>query len=118
MSALATGATLAEAATAPGVSKRRAIRWHAEPGVQAELAELQRATLEHARKLLLGLVDAAADTLRSVMADADSPASRVSAARTVLAQVLRFDERTDLQERLQRVEQAIEARRRFEAIRR
>jgi len=118
VSALATGSTVSDAAVTAGVSKRTGIRWHNEPEVQAELGEVRRATLTHARRKLLGLVDAAADALGAVMADADSPAARVSAAKTVLAQVLRFDERTELEERLQRVEQAIEARRRLEVVRR
>lgn len=49
------------------------------------------------------------------MAAADSPAARVSAARTVLAQVLRFDERTEMEERLQRIEQHIEAQKQWPA---
>ena len=118
VAALATGKSVTNAAQAASVSRRTATRWFNEPEVQAGLTRLRRATLDHARLRLLGLVDAAADTLGAVMADGESPAARVSAARTVLAQVLRFDERTDLQERLQRVEQAIEARRRFEVVRR
>jgi hypothetical protein len=101
------------------VSQRTAIRWHHEPEVLSELARPQRATLRHARERLLGLVDVAADTLAAVMADPESPAARVSAARTVLAQALKLDERTELERRLAELEQAVErqeaARRRWSA---
>jgi len=115
VAALATGKSVTNAAQAASVSRRTATRWFNEPEVQAGLTRLRRATLDHARLRLLGLVDAAADTLGAVMADGESPAARVSAARTVLAQVLRFDERTEMEERLQRIEQHIEAQKQWPA---
>ena len=60
------------------------------------------------RERLLGLVDSAADALAEVLAGVSASAPRVAAARTVFASALRLDERTELEERLRRVEEAIE----------
>jgi hypothetical protein len=77
--------------------------------VQAELARLTAGDVGSCAQAAARLVDAAADTLGAVMADPESPAARVSAARTVIAQALRLDDRIELEERLVRVEQSIEA---------
>ncbi len=110
---LAAGRTVSEAAAKAGISRRTAARWHREPDVVAELDRMRRSTLSHARERLLDLVDQAVGALSRVMADTESPAATVAAARTVLAHVLRFDERTELEERLRLVEQHIEAQQRW-----
>ena len=99
---------MSEAAAKVGVSGRTAARWHREPDVQAELERMRRSTLSHARERLLDLVDQAVGSLSRVMANTESPAATVAAGRTVLAHVLRFDERTELEERLRLVEQHVE----------
>ena len=112
---LAAGRTVSEAAARAGISMRTAARWHREPEVQAELERMRRSTLSHARERLLDLVDQAVGALSRVMASTESPAATVAAARTVLAHVLRFDERTELEERLRVIEQHIEAHQRWRA---
>ena len=103
VSTLAASKSVADAAKAAGISDRTAARWHAEPDVRDELERLRRATLEHARTRLLGLVDEAADTLAAVMGERTG-APAVSAARTVLAQALRLDERVELERRIAELE--------------
>ena len=106
--AVAGGKSVTDAAVEAGVSRRTATRWFGEDDVRAEVERLRRSTLSHARERLLGLVDSAADALAEVLAGVSASAPRVAAARTVFASALRLDERTELEERLRRVEEAIE----------
>jgi hypothetical protein len=111
VAALAQGATVLDASTTAGISERTAHRWFRQPDIAAAVEEARTATLSHARLRLLGLVDRAADTLGEVMAHSTADAAKVAAARTVLAQALRFDERDELERRLAELEAAVEAQR-------
>jgi hypothetical protein len=118
VAALARGATVLDASEAAGISERTAHRWFRQPDVAGAVEEARKATLGHARERLLGLVDAAADTLRQVMAESSADAARVAAARTVLAQALRFDERDELERRLAELEQVVQRQQTAHGIRR
>lgn len=110
IAAIAGGASINDAASEVGVSRRTVSRIVNSPDGKAALAELRAVALDHAATRLLGLVDAAADTLADVMADTDAGASaRVAAARAVLAHAVSLRELTELESRLGVVEQRLAA---------
>jgi predicted short-subunit dehydrogenase-like oxidoreductase (DUF2520 family) len=114
VAALAEGATVNDAATAAGISKRTAWRWHREPEVVAELDRLRRATIRHARDRLLAVVDDAVGWLIDVGANGKADAARVAAGRAVLIHAERMHAVADINERLDRIESVIEAQQRFQ----
>jgi len=103
--ALAGGATINEAATVAGVTRRTVLRWRSLPLFTAELQAADvEAMSELARYLNAGAREAA-DVLRTVMNDVKVPAGvRVRAAAEYLAHRERFYELLTLTERLAAVE--------------
>ncbi len=72
LAAIATGSSVNDAAELAGVSRRTASRIVNDPRSQERLAGMREATMDHAARRMLGLVDLAADTLDAVMRDADA----------------------------------------------
>ncbi len=111
LAAIAVGSSVNDAAKFAGVSRRTASRIINDPRSQARLAELREATMDHAARRMLGLVDLAADTLNAVMRDTDSGAgARVAACRTVLTSAVTLTNAVEIERRLVEVEAALAER--------
>jgi len=108
LAAIATGSSVNDAARLAGVSRRTASRIINDPRSQERLAGMREATMEHAARRMLGLVDLAANTLDAVMRDTEAGASaRVSACRTVLTSVVTLTDAVEIERRLAEVEAAV-----------
>ncbi len=98
-----------EAARVAGVAEVTLWRWLQTPEFQTRYRAARRNLVEAAIAQLQGDCTAAARVLREVAEDKAAPASsRVAAARTILEQSVSAVELTDLQERLERLEELIE----------
>ena len=108
LAAIATGSSVNDAARLAGVSRRTASRIINDPRSQERLAGMREATMEHAARRMLGLVDLAANTLDAVMRDTEAGASaRVSACRTVLTSAVTLTDAVEIERRLAEVEAAV-----------
>ncbi len=108
--ALGGGLTYERAAEVAGVSRATAGRRMADPSFRAQVERLRR---DHARRIevrLAALSTRAVDALDDLIADRDSPAQRLGAARVVLDGVLRFREAAEVEDRLAALEARIGAR--------
>ena len=84
MSALLTAPSLAAAAQHAGLSEVIAWRWLKDATLQANYRDARRALVQHAIAQVQRATGEAVETLRSVMQDAEAPASaRVSAAKAI-----------------------------------
>jgi hypothetical protein len=111
ISALLLAPTLADAAHTAGIGEVTAWRWLKEPTFQGAYREARRAVVQHAITQVQRATGEAVETLRSVMQDADAPASaRVSAARVILETAVRAVELEDLEARIAALEAAQELR--------
>ena len=98
------------AAVASGISHATIWRWLREPEFSRKYRELRRGAVQVATARLQQLTGKAADTLETVMDTAtDKPASRVMAARAILALSLKSIEVEDLAERLAELERRVAA---------
>ena len=101
--------TIDEAARAAGIASRTADRWLTKPAVRLALAETQARTLAQVTRRLVTAMSGALDTLRDIHSNpAANIGARVSAARAILDAGLKYSELVDLQERLAKVELALE----------
>ena len=109
--ALLTGCTHVAAAAAAGVSSRTLSRWKDDPGFSKALKQRGRVALAGATTRLKASVDTAVDVLQDVMQDGETPAAvRVRAAVAVIDGALKLAEVTDIMERLDALEAAINAK--------
>ena len=103
--ALVVSRTIRDACETSNVSERTATRWLTLPRVKAELARRQDAALAQVARRMASSVTVALVVLESVMIDKNQSASvRVSAARAVLENGLRFAELVNLADRVARLE--------------
>ena len=101
ISALLTAPSLAAAAQQAGLSEVTAWRWLKDATFQAAYREARRAVVQHAITQVQQATGEAVETLRSVMQDAEAPASaRVSAAKAVLETAIKAVELEDLEARI------------------
>ena len=101
ISALLTAPSLAAAAQQAGLSEVTAWRWLKDATFQAAYREARRAVVQHAITQVQQATGEAVETLRSVMQDAEAPASaRVSAAKAVLETAVKAVELEDLEARI------------------
>ncbi len=108
--ALGAGLSYGRAAEVAGVSRATAGRRMADPSFRTQVERLRR---DHARRIEVRLADLstrAVDALDDLIADRDSPAQRLGAARVVLDGVLRFREAAEIEDRLSTLEERIGAR--------
>src|SRR4029453_10696766 len=85
ISALLTAPRLADAAQTAGIGEVTAWRWLKDATFQTAYRAARRAVVQHAITQVQQATGEAVETLRSVMQDAEAPASaRVSAAKAVL----------------------------------
>jgi len=103
---VASSRTLADAASALGVSERTLMRWQAEPAFANAVRGAARESARDASSALLAVQRRAVSVMAEAMSD-DAPAVRLRAA----GMVLDHGERAlgvDVDERLDRVEQRLE----------
>src|SRR5262245_63304457 len=85
IAALLTVPNLADAAHHAGIGERTLLRWLKETAFQASYREARRQVVQQAIVQVQRATREAVETLRSVMQDAEAPASaKVSAAKTIL----------------------------------
>jgi hypothetical protein len=103
------GRTVREAAEAAAASERTVYRWLQTPAFQNAYRLRRRARFLQGLGALQNLTERAAQTLDSVLNDQDaSPASRVTAARSVLQYACQSFELDDIHSRLDELERARE----------
>lgn len=100
---LARGLTLAEAATAAGVSERTASRRIAEPEFIARVGQMRSRLIETALGQLADGMAEAAQTLRALL-KASNEAIRLGAAKSLLELTIKIQAATEYESRLQSVE--------------
>ena len=107
ISALIATKTIGAAAVTAGVSERTIYSRLADDDFRAEYERRQSMTLDAACKALQEAMTDAVEVLTSIMKEADaSPATRISAARSVLDYGVKLTELTDLAARVAALEAA------------
>lgn len=107
LEALLGAPTVRSAASMASVSEATLYRWLAEPTFAQAYRDARRKSFEQSTAALQSAAIEAVETLRQVMAGADTPASaRVAAARAVLEHSHRAMELEDLSVRLKALEAA------------
>lgn len=103
--AVGTGSTIEKAAEASGLSPRQLSRLRAEPAFMAAVDAVLRQTYSRSVSRLVAVMATATDTLESICIDPDSPATaRVSAARAILDLGIKAFAQTELENRIQQLE--------------
>jgi hypothetical protein len=107
ITALVTCASIPEAAAQCGLADVTLRRWLKQEPFQAAYREARRAVVQHAITQVQQATGEAVETLRSVMQDAEAPASaKVSAAKTILETAVKAVELEDLEARIVALEAA------------
>src|SRR4029450_4576524 len=106
ITALLVQGSLQAAAAASGIHEKTLRRWLREDAVfQLAYREARRAVVQHAITQVQRATGEAVETLRSVMQDAEAPASaKVSAAKTILETAVKGIEIEDLAARIAALE--------------
>jgi len=97
--------TIEGAAAAVGVAGSTARRWLQDPAVVQRLAEARRDSMRATMSRLQANATRAADNLDKLQQTAESEAVRLAAARANLEFAFRATELTDIQERIDRLEE-------------
>ncbi len=108
IAALLTEATIAEAAKKAGISEATALRWLKLPDVQTAYRAARREVVQHALASIQRATSEAVEALQRNL-HATTGAVQVSAARALLEYAVRAVEIDDLGERVERIEEALEA---------
>lgn len=112
LTALLTEPTIALAAEKAGISPSTLLRWLKDPTFNQMHREQRRELMAVAVAKLQASSGEAAETARELMLDPDMPpATRLSAARTILDLALRGMETEDIVERLAVLEQSVHRQR-------
>jgi hypothetical protein len=109
IAALLSHPTVEAAAKAVGIGDTTAWRWRNDSAFAEQYREATRDAMRHAGALLQGAAREAVDTLRAILSKGESEAARVSAARTILEMALKAADVEDIQQRLDALEQAVQA---------
>jgi DNA-binding transcriptional MerR regulator len=105
ITALVTCASITEAAAQCGLADVTLRRWLKREPFQVAYREARRAVVQHAITQVQRATGEAVETLRSVMQDADAPASaKVSAAKVILETAVKAVELEDLEARIAALE--------------
>ena len=105
ITALVTCASITEAAAQCGLADVTLRRWLKQEPFQAAYRDARRAVVQHAITQVQRATGEAVETLRSVMQDADAPASaKVSAAKVILETAVKAVELEDLEVRIAALE--------------
>ena len=101
IAALLTCDSITAAAAGCGVAEATIHRWLKDADFQTAYREARRVVVQHAIVQVQRVTGEAVETLRSVMQDADAPASaRVSAAKAILETAVKAVELEDLEGRI------------------
>lgn len=104
--------TTAAAAQAAQVSEATIFRWLADPAFSAAYREARSRLVETALTALQSASSEAVKTLRNTLTDPHAPPNiKVSAARAILEFSLKAREALDFEDRLERLENSLKARR-------
>lgn len=98
--ALASGASVRDAATAAGISERTAFRRMNELSFRKHVQEIRRVALEEAISKLSAAGSKAVETMLDLMTSEIPPSTRLAAARAVLEFGCRLRETNDFETRL------------------
>lgn len=113
LSALIATKTISAAAASAGVSERTIYSRLADNDFRAEYERRQGMTLDAACRALQEAMTDAVEVLTTIMKESDtSPATRISAARSVLDYGVKLTELTDLAARVAALEEAAKEARR------
>ncbi|HEY6340444.1 MAG TPA: hypothetical protein VIY49_03045 [Bryobacteraceae bacterium] len=104
--------TVEAAAKAVGIGHVTSWRWLKDPAFAERYREATRGATRQAAALLQGAARQAVATLREIQSKGASEAARVSAARTILEMAFKAADVEDIQQRLDTLEQAVQANRR------
>lgn len=109
LAALAAGNTVRDAAKISGLSERTATRRTADPAFRKRLAHLQA---EAVRRVAGRLVDATGDAVKTLreLLKAEVESVRLGASQAILQLAIQFREGVDLEDRIQRIEEAVNAK--------
>lgn len=110
LAALASGASVEDAASEAGLSQRTAYRRLADPVFRTRLSSARDEVMRDALNELTASAIRAVRTLDQLLS-ASNEHVQLRAARTVLEQLLRFKDAVELTERVQALEQQLLARR-------
>ena len=103
--ALLISATVRSAAAKLDINEQTIYRRKRDAEFMRKYSEARRERTEAARNVLQERAHAAADTLATIMQDADAPAqTRVSAAAEILRQTVKYTELTDIMQQLDELE--------------
>jgi transposase-like protein len=108
--ALASGATLRDAAAAVGIAERTATRRWADPAFRRHVSQLRGNMVTRALGRMADGMSEAADVLRQLLAPSIPPAVRLGACRAMLELGCKLRESVELEARLAAVENATEDR--------
>lgn len=108
---LAAGASLTRAAALAGVDRKTLWRWRREqPSFEAALREARDACFRESLDELRRVSRRAVAALRKALGATGDPALRLSAARAVLANVVRVNETLLIEDRLRELEKVVEGK--------
>lgn len=113
--ALAAGKAYSKAADDAGVSVPTVTRRMADPEYRRRVQQARAEMIEQASGALAGATTSAVATLVDLL-DAGSEQSRLGAARAILDLAGRYRELVEINERLERVEQALEGQQHIRRI--
>jgi phage terminase small subunit len=102
--ALAKGATVAQAALQAGVSERTAYRYMKKPGFEANIESIQNETLQQTADILSSASAAGVYSLVALLDPSMPPSVRRAAARDAIDMGVRLREAVDLEKRLAALE--------------
>lgn len=109
IAALIAHRTIGEACEAAGIGERTGYRYLSNPAVRYALSEAQTQELGQITRKAVAAMTEALETLVGIAKDVAAPASaRVSAARAILENALRFHEAVDLAERVAALEEKLQ----------
>lgn len=106
--ALASGKTVAEAATAAQVSERTVATWRADPTFRARVVELRGEMVAAAAGRLSSSMSQAADVLKGLL-ESETEAIRLRAADRLIELGLKVTELHELQKRVEEIEARLTA---------
>jgi uncharacterized protein YaaQ len=106
--ALLSSRNITEAAKVAQVSERTLFRWLADENFRQVLLTAESGLIDAATRRLIGLQEAAIETIFIILKDEQSgPAVRLRAAQSVLDHVLKLRELRDIESRIAHIEEVI-----------
>lgn len=107
LEAILLGNSVKAAANIAGVPERTAYRWQTDPGFRAELKRAQAEIMDRVLRRLISLGIAATEALARNLRANGMPNVEVRAGTVVLEQIVKLKEITELEARLEAIEQQL-----------